>query len=654
VGLTAVAPAQAGDVGSLTQIGTLGKDWSEVLDVTDDGTAVGEAFDGSFVVRQALSYAGGTTLALPGLGGGQSIANAISDDGRVIVGVDGSQAVRWVGGSVFSLGSLGGTFSEAQAVSADGSVIVGTANDRSSRDFGFIWQSGTMTALPNLSVDSSGDAVGISADGSVVVGNVNDATGNTRAVEWQGGAISQLNIPAAYSRAYGVSGDGRVIVGEAGADNPTSQAFRYVGGSLFMLGGMNSLTSEADAANRDGSIIVGSATVGAGAFRAFRWTAATGMKDLNVLLGGAGVDMTGISLEAANGISPNGQFIVGSGKFGACDGCAYVARYVSATDPVTPTDPGPPTTPPTDPTPPVAGVTTRHSVQQSIDDLAAARFDLMAGQHGLAAPLLGAFQPIGAGTELGTLAMVGSAEAGGNGRIAFGNGLSFLGGIAYQEADYGDAAMDGSVLGAGALRYVLPRTGLRPFAELGGWVAPDASFSFTRTYANAAGSAVVDASTGGWLGYAYGRGGVVLDLANRSELALSGEVGLERLHTDAYDEMMSPSNPFEAYVSAGHQDMILTKLRAQWTTAVSDKLDTTLWLGAAVVAGQSDELSAVVPGFGRLDSQGSAVGGWAEYGARVGYRLTDQLTVDLFADGISGGGDLGTSIHSGGGLRARF
>jgi hypothetical protein len=95
-------------------------------------------------------------VALPDVPGAlvDAAANAVSDDGSVIVGeVNTSttdtakpQAVRWVGpgyGTAELLGTLPGAqfaTSSALAVSANGAVIVGIANDASGDDAAFIWR----------------------------------------------------------------------------------------------------------------------------------------------------------------------------------------------------------------------------------------------------------------------------------------------------------------------------------------------------------------------------------------------------------------------------------------------------------------------------------------------------------------------------------
>ena len=45
---------------------------------------------------------------------------------------------------------------------------------------------------------------------------------------------------------------------------------------------------------------------------------------------------------------------------------------------------------------------------------------------------------------------------------------------------------------------------------------------------------------------------------------------------------------------------------------------------------------------------------WAEYGARVGYRLVGSLVLDTFIYGTLGGRPINDTIHGGAGLRYAF
>ncbi|MDH7789047.1 putative HAF family extracellular repeat protein [Ochrobactrum sp. 19YEA23] len=100
------------------------------------GSEIVEASDRTSATYHAVSWVNGSPDAtdLGTLGGGTSIAKAVSNNGVVIVGgadyTDGNQhAAAWVNGSTHAmdLGTLGGVSSTANAVSDDGTVIVGSA-----------------------------------------------------------------------------------------------------------------------------------------------------------------------------------------------------------------------------------------------------------------------------------------------------------------------------------------------------------------------------------------------------------------------------------------------------------------------------------------------------------------------------------------------
>jgi probable HAF family extracellular repeat protein len=77
------------------------------------------------------------------------------------------------------------------------------------------------------------------------------------------------------------------------------------------LGTLGGSESEAHGVSADGSVVVGWATNAAGQKRAFRWTAARGMEDLNTTYAHLLTD--GSELGAALAISPDGRYIAGWG-----------------------------------------------------------------------------------------------------------------------------------------------------------------------------------------------------------------------------------------------------------------------------------------------------------------------------------------------------
>jgi len=92
--------------------------------------------------------------------------------------------------------------------------------------------------------------------------------------------------PATWAGVAGISADGRIIVG-----TDDDRAFRW-DGSLHEIAGAR----KASAANVDGSVIVGTMTSPA---HAFRWTAAGGLQDLGTLPGTSASDALGVSADGA-------------------------------------------------------------------------------------------------------------------------------------------------------------------------------------------------------------------------------------------------------------------------------------------------------------------------------------------------------------------
>jgi probable HAF family extracellular repeat protein len=214
-----------------------------------------------------------------------SFATDVSDDGSVVVGFSdlaeganaNQHAFRWTQtDGMVDLGSPNGAggFSRAFGVSGDGSVVVGEGSDalfHATR--AFLWTAAG--GFQDLGI--VGSAYAVTGDGSVVVGHANYAT----AFLWtQAGGMQDLGtLPGNRDAvATGVSDDGRVVVGIA-APRPLSRS---------------NLGYDFDIDCRP-----------------FVWTAATGMQDLNQVLANAGVDLTGVTLFAITGMSPDGQLVSG-------------------------------------------------------------------------------------------------------------------------------------------------------------------------------------------------------------------------------------------------------------------------------------------------------------------------------------------------------
>jgi uncharacterized membrane protein len=126
-------------------------------------------------------------------------ARAVSYDGSIIAGEVGGNACRWLPDrSIQSLGTLAtGNYSAGAAVSADGSVIVGASGSQA-----FIWDAtngmrSLQQVLADAGVNVSGwtlsTAMGISADGKTIVGYGTDPSGYTE------GWVATIPEPACLS-----------------------------------------------------------------------------------------------------------------------------------------------------------------------------------------------------------------------------------------------------------------------------------------------------------------------------------------------------------------------------------------------------------------------------------------------------------------------
>jgi len=279
-------------------------------------------------------------------------------------------------------------------------------------------------------------------------------------------------------------------------------------------------------------------------------------------------------------------------------------------------------------------------------------------EFGVAAQLLGANERIEAGDEVGVFVAggtAGSVDGGASVRVGLPGGFSLLDGLGGAGEDYGHVKTGATVMLGGALRYVDDAAGTwRPYAEVGAWGVPDATFSFSRTYINGAGVAVGQANASADKFYVYGRAGVVIAPDEADEGAVSAEVGHAELRTGAFAETFSAVDPFEAAGGAASDRLSVAKLRAQWTHALSDKLEFTAWAAGAYGFDASTGLVAVVDGIGRMTPTRQGQPAWAEYGARLGVKLGPATTFAVFADGVSGDQGVGTDVRIGAGLKFGF
>jgi len=149
---------------------------TEVFDVSDDGTAVGIAFDSDYVTTAAYYWtAAGGAIELPvDNAAGGTRANAISADGRVVAGFnDGTNGFRrgvvWVDRiATYVQKPDGASLGAANAVSGNGAFVVGRdypMADGSKASWRWNVETGEVTPIPGIP-----SVFGVSDDGQTVVG----------------------------------------------------------------------------------------------------------------------------------------------------------------------------------------------------------------------------------------------------------------------------------------------------------------------------------------------------------------------------------------------------------------------------------------------------------------------------------------------------
>ena len=251
------------------------------------------------------------------------LANHVSSSGVIVGALRPLGGFHWMptSGDVF-IGGTGATY-----ISRDGRVIAGEALDANRRQNAAIWQRGTEwrtlgSIVPNAEPCDNllSSVFGGNADGSVLVGLAWNGCRIARAFRWEestGMVDLGSSVEGRSSRADSVSGDGRVVVGWQEHSTGFRQGARWIDGRQTLFVGPDELIGEANAANSDGSIIVGQncRPASPAAQAAWVWTARDGVQCLDPPrreLGSREGGFTGLALAT----SEDGRVIGGAQSFG--------------------------------------------------------------------------------------------------------------------------------------------------------------------------------------------------------------------------------------------------------------------------------------------------------------------------------------------------
>jgi hypothetical protein len=311
-------------------------------------------------------------------------------------------------------------------------------------------------------------------------------------------------------------------------------------------------------------------------------------------------------------------------------------------------DPPPP--PPPDP-PPVTGA---DSSGASISGLADQRFNQMITNRVLGSVLLGVNEQINCHDCISAFGSAGSFSAGLHGRKELTNNLSLLAGLAYTQYSEGGYHVTSAPIGAFALRYDFTDWGSsRPFFDAGTILTPYEKVRYSRSYVTSLGPVTLESSTNSANYAVYGRAGWINRISPRDEIAASVEIWQLWQRVSGYADPVTAFNPFDATVATGTDRTNLVKIGGQWTHLFCTSIEGNINGGyvrsfathSGIVAAVTGD-GVVTPTMGDQD--------WFEYGARLGFRITQGWVADVFVNGTLGPQPVGNTIHGGLGLRVNY
>lgn len=579
------------------------------------------------------------------IGGSDTAVNAASGDGTVLGGSSlsgpGYHAFRWTQGTgIVDLGTLGGTNSDSQNISYDGSAITGFSHITGDTEtHAFRWTQATgMVDLGTLGGTESYGQM-ISRDNNVVFG-ISYTTGDleTHPFRWTQatGMVDLGTLGGGYAGLSSITDDGNTAVGYSSMPGDLFLgAVRWTqAGGMTYLGTLGGDGSEARTLSSDGNIVYGrSQTTGNAVYHGFRWTQQNGMEDVNTLLSDAGVDMTGIDVVDVFDTTPDGTYIVGEAFFGA-DLRGYLIYLGEET----------------------AGMTTGSAQIESTDDLATTIQGSSIGTRSASGLILGSVQPMRNVNNTSSGAMFGSAMGYASAEYTY-DQVTILGGFGYGTQEYEGAELHAAPVFAAALRYSFGDLDTQqtpiPFIEGGGSITPFQDVTFSRSYANGAGTATGKGTTETIGSLWYARAGTAWNITDTDQVTAFGEYGQQYLNFNEYDERDDASNPFPAHIDGGTAKMDVVRAGGSWSHDINKTFSLTLSGAVARSLNVDSDLTATVSGVGTIEAEDKSHT-WGEYGARLETKLTDEASLNFVVNGTKGGSGIGNNTHGGVSVSYKF
>ena len=193
--------------GVMTDLGTVGQRSSGALDINARSQIVGGA-DGIPVLWEK-----GNIVPLP-LPVGGTFCAAMKDNaagravGQCTIG-DNARAVLWDRGGVSDLGTLGGSIATATAINASGDVVGISRGQPDEGSHPFLWERGMMTDLSTKGAPAGLIPNAINAGGQIA-GHYGGGD-QIHAVVWQRGTTIDLSVPGIDNYVSDINASGKVV-----------------------------------------------------------------------------------------------------------------------------------------------------------------------------------------------------------------------------------------------------------------------------------------------------------------------------------------------------------------------------------------------------------------------------------------------------------
>jgi len=301
-----------------------------------------------------------------------------------------------------------------------------------------------------------------------------------------------------------------------------------------------------------------------------------------------------------------------------------------------------------------APTTTQAQMAQSVTDIALAQQRALVTGRVLGSILLGATEQINCSNCSSGFGSIGSFALGAHGRTSLTPEWTVIGGFSYNAYSTNGLSVTNAPTFAGAIVYDPTAFGQsRPFFEVGGIVVPYEQVSYTRTYPYGALIAQGQSQATNRTLALFGRVGWVDRVTPHDEAAVFTDISRSWMSAGGYTEASAGNNPYPATAATGVEGLNVLRLGGQYTHLFNGQYEANVSAAVAYGFGATNTTQWNIADYGQITPYPIGNSVWYEWGARLGYRLGPRMVIDGFLIGTLGG-QVGTTVHGGVGLRYLF